>query len=138
PCCNAAGGLLLWRDAVTRQPRFPRSMSGVAGPAMLSRRCNPHRSSFMRTLFALLLAHVISSAGTVAATAQERPATPPAGAPGVVTEGSGNVSIGGLPAARKGDRTGCGGVTVGGGGGVFINGKPAARAGDLTTGCPGK
>ena len=119
----------------------------------------------MRTLFALLLAHVISSAGTVAATAQERPATPPAGAPGVVTEGSGNVSVGGLPAARKGDRTdgdgaivegssnvfingkpaatmgdrtGCGGVTVGGGGGVFINGKPAARAGDMTTGCPGK
>ena len=119
----------------------------------------------MRTLLALLLAQVILSAGTVAVTAQERPATPPAGAPGVVTEGSGNTSIGGLPAARKGDRTdgdgaivegssnvfingkpaatmgdrtGCGGVTVGGGGGVFINGKPAARAGDMTTGCPGK
>jgi uncharacterized Zn-binding protein involved in type VI secretion len=119
----------------------------------------------MRTMLALLLAQVISTAGTVVVIAQERPATPPAGAPGVVTEGSGNVSIGGLPAARKadrtdadgaivegssnvfingkpaatmGDRTGCGGVTVGGGGGVFINGKPAARAGDLTTGCPGK
>ena len=118
----------------------------------------------MRTMLALLLAQVISTAGAVAV-AQERPAAPPAGAPGVVTEGSGNVSIGGLPAARKGDRTdgdgsivegssnvfingkpaatmgdrtGCGGVTVGGGGGVFINGKPAARAGDLTTGCPGK
>ena len=118
----------------------------------------------MRTMLALLLAQVISTAGTVAV-AQERPANPPPGAPGVVTEGSGNVSVGGLPAARKGDRTdgdgaivegssnvfingkpaatmgdrtGCGGVTVGGGGGVFINGKPAARAGDLTTGCPGK
>jgi uncharacterized Zn-binding protein involved in type VI secretion len=119
----------------------------------------------MRTMLALLLAQVISTAGTVVVIAQERPANPPAGAPGVVTEGSGNASIGGLPAARKGDRTdgegtivegssnvfingkpaatmgdrtGCGGVTVGGGGGVFINGKPAARAGDLTTGCPGK
>ena len=119
----------------------------------------------MRTMLALLLAQAISTAGTVVVIAQERPANPPAGAPGVVTEGSGNASIGGLPAARKGDRTdgdgaivegssnvfingkpaatmgdktGCGGVTVGGGGGVFINGKPAARAGDLTTGCPGK
>jgi uncharacterized Zn-binding protein involved in type VI secretion len=86
-------------------------------------------------------------------------------APGVITEGSGNTSIGGMPAARKGDaasgegsvvegspnvsingrpaatvgdRTGCGGIVVGSGGGVFINGKPAARTGDLTTGCPGK
>jgi uncharacterized Zn-binding protein involved in type VI secretion len=85
--------------------------------------------------------------------------------PGVVTEGSGNVSVGGVPAARKGDaatgegsvaqgssnvfingrpaatvgdRTDCGGVVLGSGGGVFINGKPAARTGDLTSGCPGK
>jgi uncharacterized Zn-binding protein involved in type VI secretion len=85
--------------------------------------------------------------------------------PGVVTEGSGTVSIGGVSAARKGDaasgegsvaqgssnvfingrpaatvgdRTDCGGVVLGSGGGVFINGKPAAHTGDLTSGCPGK
>jgi uncharacterized Zn-binding protein involved in type VI secretion len=119
----------------------------------------------MRTLRIAFLGLIVIGAGTIAAIAQDRPQAPPAGAPGVVTEGSGNVSIGGLPAARKGDRTdgdgaivegssnvfiggkpaatmgdktGCGGVTVGGGGGVFINGKPAARAGDMTTGCPGK
>ena len=84
------------------------------------------------------------------------------GTPGVITQGSGNTSIGGLPAARKGDttdkgdtvengspnvvingkpavtagdKTNCGGVTVGGAPNVFINGKPVARAGDLTTGC---
>ena len=87
------------------------------------------------------------------------------GAPGVITQGSGNVSIGGLPAARNGDATdsgdvvaggsknvfingkpavttgdksGCGGIVIGGGSNVFINGKPVARAGDTTTGCPGK
>ncbi len=119
----------------------------------------------MRTLLIAFLGQILIVAGVGLAIAQERPAAPPAGAPGIVTEGSGNTSIGGLPAARKGDRTdgegaivegssnvfingkpaatmgdrtGCGGVTVGGGGGVFINGKPAARAGDLTTGCPGK
>jgi uncharacterized Zn-binding protein involved in type VI secretion len=119
----------------------------------------------MRTLLIAVLGQIFINAGTVAVIAQDRPAAPPPGAPGVVTEGSGNTSIGGLPAARKGDRTdgdgsivegssnvfingkpaatmgdrtGCGGVTVGGGGGVFINGKPAARAGDMTTGCPGK
>ena len=86
----------------------------------------------------------------------------PATAPGVITQGSGNTSIGGLPAARKGDatdggdtleqgspnvfingkpavttgdKTNCGGVTIGGAPNVFINGKPVARAGDLTTGC---
>ncbi len=84
------------------------------------------------------------------------------GAPGVVTQGSGTVSVGGQsaaragdtddrnspnaggspdvmingrPAATVGDRTGCGGVVVGGSSNVFINGKPAARAGDMTTGC---
>jgi uncharacterized Zn-binding protein involved in type VI secretion len=89
----------------------------------------------------------------------------PAGAPGVIVEGSGNVSVGGQPAARKGDRTddghaavegsknvfingrpavtvgdtsSCGGVVVGGAHNVFVNGKPLARAGDLTSGCPGK
>lgn len=113
----------------------------------------------------LLLCQVLACVTAVSAAAQERPASPATGTPGVVTGGSGDTSIGGLPAARKGDatdggsvivegskdvfiggkpavvmgdRTGCGGITIGGGGGVFINGKPAARAGDLTTGCPGK
>ena len=90
---------------------------------------------------------------------------PPAGAPGVITGGSGNVSVGGLPAARSGDATdtgdalvqgspnvfingrpaatlgdatSCGGLTVGGSSNVFINGKPVARSGDLTSGCPQK
>ena len=87
------------------------------------------------------------------------------GTPGVITGGSGDVSVGGLPAARNGDATdsgdavaggsknvfingkpavttgdksGCGGIVIGGGSNVFINGKPVARAGDTTTGCPGK
>lgn len=116
----------------------------------------------MRFVLALLLVQTLIGAGLAAA--QSR-ADPPGGAPGVVIEGSRNTSIGGQPAARKGDRTdsgdaisggssnvfingkpaattgdrtGCGGVAVGGGGGVFINGKPAARAGDITTGCPGR
>jgi uncharacterized Zn-binding protein involved in type VI secretion len=98
-----------------------------------------------------------------AAHAQDRPLG--AGAPGVITDGSGDTQIGGQAAARRGDatsdgvgleggspnvfingrpavtvgdQTGCGGVTVGGSPNVFINGKPVARAGDLTTGCPGK
>jgi uncharacterized Zn-binding protein involved in type VI secretion len=88
-----------------------------------------------------------------------------AGAPGVIIEGSGDVSAGGQPAARKGDRTddghaavegsknvfingrpavtvgdisSCGGVVVGGASNVFVNGKPLARAGDVTSGCSGK
>ena len=91
--------------------------------------------------------------------------TPPTGGVGVITEGSGNVSVGGQPAARQGDattagdalvegspnvfingrpaavlggKTGCGGTTVGGASNVFINGKPVARSGDLTTGCAEK
>jgi uncharacterized Zn-binding protein involved in type VI secretion len=99
------------------------------------------------------------------ARAQQAPDLPGAAAPGVITEGSGNTSIGGQAAARKGARTdggsrivegtpnvyitgrpaaflgekpGCGGITVGGAGNVYINGKPAARAGDLTTGCANK
>ena len=82
--------------------------------------------------------------------------------PGVITKGSGDTSIGGLPAARRGDTTdrggtleqgssnvfingkpavtagdgtSCGGVAVSGAPNVFINGKPVARAGDLTSGC---
>jgi uncharacterized Zn-binding protein involved in type VI secretion len=115
----------------------------------------------MRTWSVVLLAQLLVCALVGEVAAQDRPS----GQPGVVTQGSGNTSIGGLPAARKGDaaagegavvegspnvsingrpaatvgdRTGCGGIVVGGGGGVFINGKPAARAGDLTTGCPDK
>lgn len=84
---------------------------------------------------------------------------------GVITQGSGDVSVGGQPAARKGDvvtggdtlvegssnvfingkpavtvggRTGCGGATVSGSSNVFVNGKPLARAGDITAGCPEK
>ena len=84
------------------------------------------------------------------------------GTPGVIAKGSGDTSIGGMPAARKGDatdkgttveggsanvlingkpavtagdKTNCGGVTVGGAPNVFVNGKPVARTGDLTTGC---
>lgn len=55
-----------------------------------------------------------------------------------VTQGSSNVFINGKPAVTVGDTTGCGGVVVGGASGVFINGRPVARAGDTTTGCAGK
>jgi uncharacterized Zn-binding protein involved in type VI secretion len=82
--------------------------------------------------------------------------------PSVIIKGSGDTSIDGLPAARKGDTTdrgdkleqgspnvfidgkpavtvgdgtSCGGTTVSGAPNVFINGKPVARAGDLTSGC---
>jgi uncharacterized Zn-binding protein involved in type VI secretion len=100
----------------------------------------------------------------LAAAAEERALD--AAAPGVITKGSDNTTVGGLPAARggdatsdsgaaveggspnvfingrpaatAGDRTGCGGAVVGGAPNVFINGKPVARAGDLTTGCPDK
>lgn len=96
-----------------------------------------------------------------AAKAQTASPVPP-GTPSVITGGSGDVSVGGMAAARQGDRTdgasaivegssnvfingkpavtvgdrtGCGGITIGGSSNVFINGKPVARAGDLTTGC---
>ena len=113
-----------------------------------------------RVMWSLILAVWIGAGAQVAAQQNEpRPA-----APGVITGGSGNVSVGGLPAARAGDATdqgdalaqgspnvfingrpattlgdstACGGVTVGGASNVFINGKPVARTGDLTTGCAG-
>ena len=115
--------------------------------------------SLSRAVFAALLM------AAVPALAQVPEEKPPEAAPGVVTGGSNNVSIGRLPAARdgdrtteggtvtgsspnviingrpavlSGDRTNCGGIVVGGGNGVFINGKPAARTGDLTTGCEPK
>lgn len=95
----------------------------------------------------------------------QSPGEPHAAAPGVISGGSNNVTIGNMPAARDGDRstdsgtvtgaspnvyingrpavtagdrTDCGGIVVGSGGGVFINGKPAARTGDLTSGCTSK
>ena len=116
---------------------------------------NTHR--LLAPLTALAIAF-----GAAAVLAQDKPDPATTGAPGVITQGSGNVSVGGQAAARKGDtddrggalvegspnvtingrpavtlgdRTGCGGVTVGGSSNVFINGKPVARAGDLTTGC---
>ena len=54
---------------------------------------------------------------------------------GPIVQGSPNVSIGGLPAARKGDKVVCVGppdTINSGSSGVFINGKPAARMGDST------
>ena len=115
----------------------------------------------MRILILSMAAACVVAAGNVGAQQTE----PQLAAPGVVTGGSGNVSVGGMPAARSGDatdqgdaltegspnvfingrpaatlgdRTGCGGVTVGGASNVFINGKPVARSGDMTTGCAEK
>lgn len=55
---------------------------------------------------------------------------------GPIITGSPNVTIGGLPAARKGDAFVCAlhgpGVIIGGSGTVTINGIPAARMGDIT------
>jgi uncharacterized Zn-binding protein involved in type VI secretion len=90
---------------------------------------------------------------------------PEAASPGVIVEGSADVSIGGQSAARAGDATStgnvivegspdvfingkpaavqggtteCGGVVIGGSSNVFINGKPAAGTGDATSGCGGQ
>lgn len=55
---------------------------------------------------------------------------------GPILEGSLNVFIGGLSAARAGDRVGCNGATdtiSDGEPTVFINGRPAARQGDETS-----
>jgi uncharacterized Zn-binding protein involved in type VI secretion len=63
---------------------------------------------------------------------------------GRIVQGSPNVFIGGLPAARLSDRVNCpvieppgiphvGGPIATGSSTVFINGLPAARAGDLVT-----
>jgi uncharacterized Zn-binding protein involved in type VI secretion len=110
----------------------------------------------------LLVCLGLASLAAGLAMAQEPKDAPPSAMPGVITKGSGDVSVGGMPAARKGDttdggksieqgspnvmingkpavtmgdKTNCGGVAVGGASNVFINGKPVARAGDLTTGC---
>ncbi|GFO58412.1 type VI secretion protein [Geomonas silvestris] len=65
---------------------------------------------------------------------------------GPILEGSPNVFIGGMPAARVGDKVHCNGpvdMIVEGEPSVFINGRPAARMGDKTAhggvivaGCP--
>ena len=121
----------------------------------------PLRSLPMPTASTIAIAAIIILAASYPSFAEPADALD-AATPGVITEGSGNTSIGGQPAARVGDatdtgdaivegspnvtingkpaavlggRTGCGGVTIGGASNVFINGKPAARAGDLTTGC---
>jgi uncharacterized Zn-binding protein involved in type VI secretion len=57
---------------------------------------------------------------------------------GAVVGGSPDVFINGRPAATAGGKTACGGAVVGGAGNVFINGKPVARSGDATTGCAQK
>jgi uncharacterized Zn-binding protein involved in type VI secretion len=108
---------------------------------------------------AILVATLLAAPVLGSASAAEPP-----GKPGIVQQGSGDVSVGGAaaarqgdaasgapvvqgspdvfingkPAARQGDVTGCGGVVIGGGSNVFINGKPAARAGDAASGCPPK
>ena len=114
----------------------------------------------MRRWAVCMVAAALAAAGS--ASAQDRPSDLTAPTPGVITKGSGNTSVGGLPAARQGDTTdrggtleqgssnvfingkpaitagdgtSCGGVTVSGAPNVFINGKPVARAGDLTSGC---
>jgi uncharacterized Zn-binding protein involved in type VI secretion len=53
---------------------------------------------------------------------------------GPLANGSANVRIGGMAAARAGDPTGSGGVIASGSPTVFIGGKPAARVGDRSSG----
>lgn len=117
----------------------------------------------MRRLAVCTMAMALATVGAAGSlSAQERQDGLSGQTPGVIVEGSGNTSVGGLPAARKGDTTdrggtleqgspnvfidgkpavtagdgtSCGGVTVSGAPNVFINGKPVARAGDLTSGC---
>jgi uncharacterized Zn-binding protein involved in type VI secretion len=113
-----------------------------------------------RLIVCMTGAAALAAAGSLSA--QERLNDPASQSPGVITKGSGNTTIGGLPAARKGDATdrgdtleqgssnvfingrpavtvgdgtSCGGVAVSGAPSVFINGKPAARVGDITSGC---
>jgi uncharacterized Zn-binding protein involved in type VI secretion len=114
----------------------------------------------MRGWAVCMMAAALAAAGS--ASAQDRPTDLTAPTPGVITKGSGDTSIGGQAAARRGDTTdrggtleqgssnvfingkpavtagdgtSCGGVTVSGAPNVFINGKPVARAGDVTSGC---
>jgi uncharacterized Zn-binding protein involved in type VI secretion len=99
----------------------------------------------------LILSVAVSACVLAAGNVSAQQTEPTATAPGVITGGSDNVSVGdtltegspnvfinGRRAVTTGDRTGCGGVTVGGASNVFINGKPVARSGDMTTGCAEK
>jgi uncharacterized Zn-binding protein involved in type VI secretion len=116
----------------------------------------------MHPLAVCMAAAALATMGSASAQDRRDEPTAQTRTPGVITEGSGDTIIGGLPAARKGDvtdregtleegspnvfingkpavasgdRTNCGGVTVAGAPNVFINGKPVARAGDLTSDC---
>ena len=143
---------------------YPRNKSAISCPrlrALMVQNTLPQVGVRMRAVLIATIVQLFVTGLPGSAFAQSAANT----SPGVVTEGSGNVSIGGVPAARKGDAasgegsvaggssnvfvngrpaatvgdsTSCGGVVLGSGGGVFINGKPAARTGDLTSGCPGK
>ena len=61
---------------------------------------------------------------------------PQPASPGVITQGSSSVGIGGRPAARTGDATDQGAPVVEGSPNVFIDGRPAATLGSRT-GCGG-
>jgi uncharacterized Zn-binding protein involved in type VI secretion len=114
----------------------------------------------MRTWFVVSLTQLLICACPLGVAAQDRPSE----LPGVITGGSGNTSIGGVSAARKGDtaagegaivegspdvlidgkpaavqgdKTGCGGTITSGATGVFVNGKPFVIAGSAA-GCPDK
>ena len=86
----------------------------------------------MRKATALLLCVGIGSVAGGLAVAQEQKGDPAAAVPGVITKGSGDVSVGGQPAARRGDTTDGGKSIEGGSSDVFINGKPAVTMGDKT------
>jgi uncharacterized Zn-binding protein involved in type VI secretion len=66
-----------------------------------------------------------------AALAEDSP-QPEVALPGVIVEGSENVSVGGQSAARAGDATNTGNVVVEGSPDVLINGKSAAVQGGAT------
>src|SRR4029078_13210898 len=85
-------------------------------------------SSAMRRSAGCLVAAALGAAGPVSA--EERHDAPTAQMPGVITKGSGDTSIGGLPAARKGDTTDRGDTLERGSPNVFINGTPAVTASD--------
>lgn len=86
----------------------------------------------MRKLYALMAAAGLIGLAAVPSPAQERTEGPPAAAPGVITKGSGDTSIGGQPAARRGDTTDQAGTIEQGSSNVYINGRPAVTAGDKT------
>jgi uncharacterized Zn-binding protein involved in type VI secretion len=86
----------------------------------------PEWSMSMRLALSLIVCAILAAAGI--ASAQEIRD----GTPGVITKGSGDTSIGGMPAARKGDATDKGTTVEGGSTNVFINGKPAVTTGDKT------